>query len=59
MTTQVRQPMRNGTAKRPVKKAKAHQTDLFDAMQGKSNYTMDMFTVLVGNSVKDYVKNNQ
>lgn len=34
MTTQTRQPMR-GTAKRQVKKAKAHQTDLFE-MMGKA-----------------------
>ena len=31
MTTHTRQPMR-GTAKKQVKKAKAHQTDLFEMM---------------------------
>jgi hypothetical protein len=58
MTTQQRQPMR-GTAKRPVKKAKPHQTNLFEAMNGKSNYTIDMFSSIVGITKKDYVKSNK
>lgn len=58
MTTHTRQPMR-GTAKRPVKKAKAHQTNIFEAMSGKSEYSIDMFLPMAGYAGKDYVKSNK
>lgn len=55
MTTQLRQPMR-GTAKRPVKKAKSHQTNIFEAMSGKSEYSIDMFLPMAGYAGKGFIK---